>query len=76
MLVKKKEMLIASEIESRNMVAVAAKDAVDYAISAKENQDLLGQEGEKIMGELYKNLLRYEEHVGEMRPDMAYSPSN
>ncbi len=58
------------------MVAVAAKDAVDYAVSAKENQDLLGEEGKKIMGELYKNLLKYEEYVGEMRPDMAYSPSN
>lgn len=58
------------------MVAIAAKDAVDYAVSAKENQALMGEEGQKIMGELYKNLLRYDEIVGEMRPDMAYSPSN
>lgn len=58
------------------MVAVAAKDAVDYAVSAKENQALLGEEGQKAMGELYENLLSYDEIVGEMRPDMAYSPSN
>ncbi len=58
------------------MVAVAAKDAVDYAQNAKANQELMGEDGRKVMWDLFSNLLRYEEYSGMMRPDMAYSPSN
>ncbi|MCX2720288.1 hypothetical protein [Lentiprolixibacter aurantiacus] len=58
------------------MVAIAAKDPVDYAQSGMDNQKLLGEDGQKVMGELWGNLLKYEEIAGQMRPDMAYSPSN
>ncbi|NHF59465.1 hypothetical protein FK220_008945 [Flavobacteriaceae bacterium TP-CH-4] len=58
------------------MVAVAAKDAVDYAQKALENDALLGKDGNQIMGDLFSNLLKYEEYLGRMRPDMAYSPAN
>ncbi len=58
------------------MVAVAAKDPVDHAQSGMDNQQLLGDEGQKAMSGLWENLLKYEEFVGQMRPDLAYSPSN
>lgn len=58
------------------MVAIAAKDPVDYAQKGMDNQKLLGEDGQKAMGELWENLLSYEEIPGQMRPDMAYSPSN
>jgi len=58
------------------MVAVAAKDPLDYAQKGMENNELLGEDGQKTMWELMSNLLDYEEIPGNMRPDMAYSPSN
>ncbi len=58
------------------MVAVAAKDAVDHAQMSKANQELMGEDGGKVMWDLMNNLLSYEEYTGMMRPDMAYSPSN
>ncbi|NER10917.1 hypothetical protein SAMN06265375_102101 [Muriicola jejuensis] len=58
------------------MVAVAAKDAVDHAQMSKANQELFGEDGGKVMWDLFNNLLRYEEYSGMMRPDMAYTPSN
>ncbi len=57
------------------MVAVAAKDEVDYAQKATANDALLGEDGNKMMGDLFSSLLKYEEFIGRMRPDMAYSPS-
>lgn len=58
------------------MVAVAGKDAMDYAKKGMENDAILGEDGQKIMWDMFSNLLKYEEYVGQMRPDMAYSPSN
>ncbi|NNJ88756.1 MAG: hypothetical protein HKP53_05095 [Eudoraea sp.] len=58
------------------MVAVSAKDAVDYAQKAMANDALIGEDGGKVMWDLFNNLLSYEEYVGQMRPDMAYSASN
>ncbi len=58
------------------MVAVAAKDAVDHAEKATANDALLGEDGNKMMGDLFGNLIKYEEFVGRMRPDMAFSPSS
>lgn len=56
------------------MVAIAAKDEVDYAQKGLENQTLLGEEGNQVLGDLFSHLLKYEEHVGMMRPDLAYAP--
>lgn len=58
------------------MVAVAAKDEVDYAQKAMANDQLIGEDGSKVMWDLFADLLRYEEYTGRMRPDMAYSPMN
>ncbi|MBT8264116.1 MAG: hypothetical protein HKN52_00180 [Eudoraea sp.] len=58
------------------LVAVAAKDPVDYAQKGMENNALLGEDGQKTMMDLFSNLLDYEEIAGSMRPDMAYAPSN
>ena len=58
------------------MVAVAAKDPLDYAQKGAANQELLGEDGQKVMSGLWENLLKYEEFVGQMRPDMAFIPSN
>lgn len=56
------------------LVSVAAKDPVDYAQRAAENDVLLGEDGKLVFQELFGSLLRYEEVVGYMRPDMAYTP--
>ena len=58
------------------MVAIAAKDPLDHAQKGMANQQLLGEDGKKAMDALWENLLNYEEFTGQMRPDMAYSPSN
>ncbi len=58
------------------MVAIAATDPVDYAQDGMDNQKLLGEDGQKVMSGLWESLLKYEEFVGQMRPDLAYSPSN
>ncbi len=56
------------------MVAIAAKDAVDYAQKGAENDALIGEDGDKVMGDLFGHLLKYEEYIGRMRPDLAYAP--
>lgn len=58
------------------MVAIAAKDAGDYATKIAQNNALLGQEWQKIYGEFMDTLLDYEVVEGRMRPDMGYSPSS
>ena len=55
------------------IVVVSAKDAVDYAQRSEQNMALLGEEGKKTFDDLFASLLKYEEHVGWMRPDLAYS---
>lgn len=55
------------------IVVVSAKDPVDYAQRAAQNQALLGEEGKKTFDDLFASLLRYEETTGWMRPDLAYS---
>ncbi|MGB5553027.1 MAG: hypothetical protein WBM83_00110 [Flavobacteriaceae bacterium] len=57
------------------MVAIAAKDAVDYATKIDENNKLMGEEWGKTYGDFQANLLEYQIVEGQMRPDMAYSPS-
>ena len=56
------------------MVAIAAADAVDHAMQTKANEELLGEEGNKLFGELFGSLLKYEGYTGRMRPDMFYVP--
>lgn len=58
------------------MVAIAAKDPVDYASKIEENNQLLGQEWQKMWMDFQSELLEYKIIEGQMRPDMAYSSSN
>lgn len=58
------------------MVAISAKDAVDYAQKGMANDALLGEDGNKTMWDLFSNLLRYEEYTGMMRPELAYWATN
>lgn len=58
------------------MVAIAAKDAADYANKIAENNTLLGEEWQKTYGDFIGTLIKYEPIEGQMRPDMGYSPSN
>jgi hypothetical protein len=55
------------------MVAVAAKDDLHLAQKGKANDELFGDEGKKVFGELWGHLLKYEEVTGWIRPDLAYS---
>jgi hypothetical protein len=54
------------------MVAIAAKDAEEYARKGAENDALIGEEGQKIMGDLFGNLLKHEEIRGDIRRDLMY----
>ncbi len=56
------------------MVAIAAKDGEDMAKKGKENETLLGEEGEQAMWGMYSNVLRYEKVEADMRPDLGYAP--
>ena len=56
------------------MVAIAAKDATDYAAKIAENNELLGEEWPTTYSSFMGTLTHYEPVEGRMRPDMAYSP--
>lgn len=55
------------------IVSIAAKDEMDMARKSEENRKLLGEEGQKVMYELFENVEKIEEIEGEMRPDLATS---
>ncbi len=57
------------------MVALAAKDAEDYAKKSKDNQALIGADGKKAFDELYASLLKYEIVTGTIRTDWMASQS-
>lgn len=57
------------------MVAIAAKDAADYATKIAENNSLMGDEWQSTYTDFMGTLQKYEAFEGRMRPDMAYSPS-
>jgi len=56
------------------MVAIAAKDQSDYARQSNENNELIGEDGKKVLGQLFTNLLKYEKIEGWIRPDLGYAP--
>ncbi|HHC80691.1 MAG TPA: hypothetical protein ENK46_12460 [Flavobacteriia bacterium] len=56
------------------LVAIAAVDELDYARQSKENDALLGEEGKKVLGDLFSSLLKYEVVLGNIRPEFSYSP--
>ena len=56
------------------LVAIAAVDELDYARQSKENDTLLGEEGKKVLSDLFSSLLKYEVVLGNIRPEFGYSP--
>ena len=58
------------------MVAIAAKDAADYANKIAENNETMGEEWINTYGSFMATLSRYEVIEGAMVPDLAYTPSN
>ncbi|MEX0290421.1 MAG: hypothetical protein AB3N14_15045 [Flavobacteriaceae bacterium] len=58
------------------MVAVAAKDAGDYAQRTATNNELLGEEWANMFNSFMGELIHYEQVEGSVRPDMGYSPTN
>ena len=57
------------------MVAIAAKDAADYADKIAANNQLMGEEWVNTYNDFMGSLTQYEVFEGQMRPDMAYTPS-
>ena len=60
-------------LEGYYLVAVSAKDEVDYATMSKANDELLGEERHEVFAKAFKYVSRMEEFSGAMRPDLAYS---
>lgn len=55
------------------LVVISAKDARSYAQTSDETEDLLGQQGEKLFGDMMQYVKKYETETGYMRPDLAYT---
>ncbi len=55
------------------LVSISAKDAASYEKISDETQALLGEEGEKLMNEMFVLLDKYEVKSGRMRPDLGYT---
>ena len=56
------------------LAVVSAIDAEDYAKKSKENEVLLGEEGEKLFQELFGYVDEYKTESGGMRPELGYAP--
>lgn len=54
------------------LVSISAKDAQSYEKTSDETETLLGEEGKKLMNEMFVLLDRYESKTGRMRPDLGY----
>lgn len=51
---------------------ISAKDALDYATKANDNETLLGEEGQKLFSEMFDYVDAYTVKRGGMRPDLGY----
>lgn len=56
------------------MIAIAAKDGATYETMDEANNVLIGADADKVFGEMMKNVTKFEEVTGRMRPDLAYTP--
>ena len=55
------------------LVVMSAKDEQSYAKQSDENEVLLGDEGKKLLDDLFKNISRYDPVTGYIRPDLSYA---
>lgn len=58
------------------MVAVAAKDAADYANRIAANNEAMGEEWQNTYNDFMATLDKYEVFEAVMLPELGYSPSN
>ncbi len=57
------------------VAVVSAKDAMDYDRMSAENDQLMGEEGQKLFDEMFDYVDAYSVKRGSMRPDLSYQPS-
>lgn len=62
------------QMENYYMVSVSAKDEIDSATRGKANEEVLGPDRWAVFKKVMTYASRMEEHSGEMRPDLSYSP--
>lgn len=55
------------------LVTISAKDEKSYIELSNQTETLLGDEGKKLMGEMFLLLDKYETTSGWMRPDLGYT---
>lgn len=54
------------------LVVISAKDEQSYAMQSAENDKLLGDEGKKLLDDLFKNISRYDPITGYILSDLSY----
>lgn len=55
------------------LVVISAKDEISYAKQSDENEALIGEEGKKLLDDLFKNISRYDPVTGYIRPELSYT---
>lgn len=55
------------------LVVISAKDELSYAKQSDENDALIGDEGKKLLGDLFQNISRYDPVTGYIIPDLSYT---
>jgi len=57
------------------MVAISGEDDVEIAQGGKENDEMMGDEGQNTMFNVIQLVTKYDLVKGRMRPDLSYAPS-
>ncbi len=55
------------------LVVISAKDELSYAKQSNENDALIGDEGKKLLDDLFQNISRYDPVTGYILPDLSYT---
>ncbi|WP_026755614.1 hypothetical protein [Sediminibacter sp. Hel_I_10] len=55
------------------LVSISAKDESDMATKSEIHEKLLGEDGKKMMFDMFQTTLNIEEIEGEIRPDLSYN---
>lgn len=55
------------------LVVISAKDELSYAKQSDENDALIGDEGKKLLDDLFKNISRYDPVTGYIHPELSYT---
>ncbi len=55
------------------LVVISAKDELSYAKQSDENDTLIGDEGKKLLDDLFKNISRYDPITAYVLPNLSYT---